>query len=147
MVLSIHRSYKIKYHPNGKEDPENVVEIDFTPPFKRIPIMKGLEEAIGVKLPKADTLNTEEAREFFDKLCVEKGVECPHPRTTTRLIDKLVGKFIEVNLLNPSFLTDHPQIMCPLAKYHRSEPGLTERFEVFCNYHEIVNAYTELNDP
>jgi lysyl-tRNA synthetase class 2 len=63
------------------------------------------------------------------------------------LIDKLVGEFIEVNCKNPTFLIDHPQIMSPLAKWHRTEEGLTERFELFINYHEIVNAYTELNDP
>eukprot|EP00434_Breviolum_minutum_P032341 symbB.v1.2.028600.t1/scaffold3045.1/size120917/5 len=49
--------------------------------------------------------------------------------------------------VNPSFITEHPQIMSPLAKWHRSKPGLTERFELFVNTKEICNAYTELNDP
>lgn len=147
MVYQIHGSHKIKYHPNGIEDKETVIEIDFTPPFRRIPMMKGLEEVLGIELPKGDALATDEARDFFDKLCKEKGVDCSNPRTTSRLIDKLVGHFIEVNCKNPTFLIDHPQIMSPLAKWHRSEPGLVERFELFCNYHELINAYTELNDP
>jgi lysyl-tRNA synthetase, class II len=147
MCFQIHGSHKIQYHPNGPEDKDNVIEIDFTPPFKRIPMMQGLEDAVGVPLPKGDELATEEARDFFDKLCKEKGVDCANPRSTSRLIDKLVGHFIEVNCKNPTFLIDHPQIMSPLAKWHRSEKGLVERFELFCNYHELINAYTELNDP
>ncbi|CAF1684068.1 unnamed protein product, partial [Rotaria sp. Silwood1] len=59
----------------------------------------------------------------------------------------LVGHFIEPHCLNPTFLCDHPQIMSPLAKYHRSIPDLTERFELFVRYKELCNAYTELNDP
>ena len=69
------------------------------------------------------------------------------PRSTARLIDKLVGEYIESDCKNPTFIIDHPAIMSPLAKWHRSEPGLTERFELFCNFHEVLNAYTELNDP
>jgi lysyl-tRNA synthetase class 2 len=76
MVYSIHGSYKIKYHPNGIEDSDNFIEIDFSPPFKRIPMMKGLEDVLGIKFPKNEDLASEEAREFFDKLCLEKGVEC-----------------------------------------------------------------------
>lgn len=147
MVYEIHGSYKIQYHPNGPEDKDNSIEIDFTTPWKRVPLMKGLEDVLGVSLPQGKELDTEEAREFFDKLCKEKGVECANPRTTSRLIDKLVGEYLEVNCKNPTFLMDHPQVMSPLAKWHRSEEGLTERFELFVNYHEIVNAYTELNDP
>ena len=94
-----------------------------------------------------EDLSTDEAREFFDKLCIEKNVECSNPRSTSRLIDKLVAEFIEIDCKNPTYLIDHPQIMSPLAKWHRSIKGLTERFELFVNYHELVNAYTELNDP
>lgn len=59
----------------------------------------------------------------------------------------MVGEFIEETCVNPTFITGHPQMMSPLAKYHRSIPGLCERFEAFVCKKEIVNAYTELNDP
>ncbi|KAL0928130.1 hypothetical protein M5K25_002370 [Dendrobium thyrsiflorum] len=59
----------------------------------------------------------------------------------------LVGHFLEETCVNPSFIINHPEIMSPLAKWHRSRPGLTERFELFINKHELCNAYTELNDP
>lgn len=147
MVYSIHGSYKIQYHPEGLENPDKVMEIDFTKPFRRIPMMKGLEEVLGITLPKNTELGTEESRIFFDNLCKEKGVECSNPRTTARLIDKLVGEYLESQCKNPTFIIDTPSIMSPLAKWHRSEPGLSERFELFCNYHEVINAYTELNDP
>jgi lysyl-tRNA synthetase class 2 len=112
-----------------------------------MPMMKSLEEVLGVKLPKNTELHTEESRIFFDKLCKEKNVDCSNPRTTSRLIDKLVGEFLESQCKDPCFITDTPALMSPLAKWHRSEPGLSERFELFCNYHEVINAYTELNDP
>lgn len=63
------------------------------------------------------------------------------------MLDKLVGEFIETQCINPSFIVGHPQVMSPLAKYHRSRPGLCERFEAFVATKEICNAYTELNDP
>jgi len=104
-----------------------------------------LEEKMQDKVP--ENLTTPEANAYLDALCKKHNVECTNPRTTARLLDKLVGHFLEVDCLNPTFITCHPQIMSPLAKYHRSEPGLSERFELFVNYHEICNAYTELNDP
>ncbi|CAJ0599423.1 unnamed protein product [Cylicocyclus nassatus] len=146
MVMFIHGTYKIVYHPNGP-GVEPAMEIDFTPPFKRVNMYEGLEKALGVKLPSPDTLKTEESREFFDKLCRDKNVECVAPRTTARLLDKLVGEFLESTFISPTFLIGHPQIMSPLAKWHRSVPGLTERFELFAATREIANAYTELNDP
>ena len=109
MVKHITGSFKIKYHPqDDPSDPEKVYEIDFTPPFRRIPMMKGLEEALGVKMPKGKDLATEESRAFFDKLCVEKNVDCPAPRSTSRLIDKLVGEFLENQCISPAFIIDHP---------------------------------------
>jgi len=148
MVKSIHGSFKIPYHPqDDPNNPDKVYEIDFTPPFKRIPMMKGLEDVLGMELPKGKDLATEEARALFDKICVDRDVECSHPRSTARLIDKLVGEFLESQCVSPAFIIDHPQLMSPLAKWHRVEEGLTERFELFCNKNEVINAYTELNCP
>lgn len=143
MVLSITGSYKIKHTPESGEP----FEIDFSPPFKRLPMMASLEKVLKIKMPPNDQLETEASRQFFDDLVKSKGIECKAPRSTARLIDKLVGEFLESQCKNPTFITDTPILMSPLAKWHRSEKGLSERFELFCNYHEIINAYTELNDP
>lgn len=62
-------------------------------------------------------------------------------------LQQLVGSFIEDSIINPTFIIDHPQVMSPLAKWHRSKKGLTERFELFVAKKEVCNAYTELNDP
>ncbi|XP_059849087.1 lysine--tRNA ligase isoform X1 [Hypanus sabinus] len=145
MVKSITGSYKITYQPEGPEGQS--YEIDFTPPFKRLSLTADLEKILGEKFPSPDQFGTEETRKFFDDLCVRKDVECPPPRSTARLLDKLVGDFMEVTCINPTFICDHPQIMSPLAKWHRSFKGLTERFELFVMKKEICNAYTELNDP
>jgi len=145
MVKSMFGSYKVKYHPEGPEGPE--WEVDFTPPFRRLRMFPDLEKATGDKFPKPDQLHTEEARLALDKLCVKHNVDCSAPRTAARLLDKLVGEFLEEASLNPTFITEHPQVMSPLAKWHRSEPGLTERFELFVCKKEVCNAYTELNDP
>ncbi|XP_026866815.2 lysine--tRNA ligase isoform X1 [Electrophorus electricus] len=145
MVKHITGGYMVTYHPEGSEG--EAYEIDFTPPFRRVSMTHDLEKEMGVKFPAPDTYDTDETRKFFDELCVQKGVECPPPRTTARLLDKLVGEFLEVTCINPTFICDHPQIMSPLAKWHRSQKGLTERFELFVMKKEICNAYTELNDP
>ncbi|XP_059140639.1 lysine--tRNA ligase-like isoform X2 [Physella acuta] len=145
MVKQLTGGYKITYHPDGP-DTEGY-EIDFTPPFKRIPMIPALEEAMNVKFPPATELQTESARKFFDELAIKNGVECPPPRTTARLLDKMVGHFIEDKIISPTFIIEHPEIMSPLSKWHRSVPGLTERFECFVMHREIVNAFTELNDP
>lgn len=127
-----------------KED-GSILKIDFATPWKRVPMMEELENKLGEKLP-AD-LESEEANKWLDAQCTKHKVDCRAPRTTSRLIDKLVGHFIEVDMINPTFLIEHPQLMSPLAKYHRSKPNVTERFELFINAKEFANAYTELNDP
>ncbi|KAG0232003.1 lysyl-tRNA synthetase [Actinomortierella wolfii] len=145
MVKAITGGTKITFHPQGKEGP--AYEIDFTPPFRRINMIEYLEEKLNIKFPPADTLHTPEATKFLSDLCDKHQVECGAPRTSARLLDKLVGEFIEVECINPTFIMGHPQMMSPLAKAHRSIPGLCERFECFIATKEIANAYTELNDP
>nr|CAD7434561.1 unnamed protein product [Timema monikensis] len=145
MVKSIYGTYKVLYHPDGPEG--EGVEIDFTPPFKRMAMFPSLEEVLNVKMPAPDKLGTPEAAKFLSDLCEKHGVECPPPRTAARLLDKLVGEFLEEKCISPTFICDHPQVMSPLAKWHRSIPGLTERFELFVMKKEVCNAYTELNDP
>eukprot|EP00794_Sanderia_malayensis_P019168 gene19167-21089_t len=147
MVKHITGGYKITFHPDATDsDKGKSVEIDFTPPFKRLNMMKDLEKALGISFPEMD-LSSPEANKYFDDLCVNHHVDCTNPRTTARLLDKLVGDFLESQCLNPTFICDHPQIMSPLAKWHRDVKGLTERFELFVCHKEICNAYTELNDP
>jgi lysyl-tRNA synthetase class 2 len=145
MVKAVTGGYKIVYHPEGEGEGKRAVEIDFTPPFRRVPMIGGLEAALGVKLP--EDLATAEARDFLDAQCAKHGVKCGAPRTTARLLDKLVGHFLEEGITHPTFITEHPIIMSPLAKAHRSNPFLTERFELFVLTKEICNAYTELNSP
>jgi lysyl-tRNA synthetase class 2 len=143
MVKAIHGSYKITLHPEeGKE-----VEIDFTPPFRRIRMLPDLEKELGVSLGSYENLGTPESNRQLSDLCTKHGVECPPPKTTARMLDKLVGHFLEEQCISPTFIIDHPQVMSPLAKYHRKEKGLTERFELFVLKREVCNAYTELNDP
>jgi len=143
MVREICGSYKVQYHANGPDaDP---IEVDFTPPWPRFPMIATLEKKLGVTIPK--DLYSDETNAFLVKLCADNNVACPPPTTTARLLDKLVGDFIEPDCINPSFICDHPQVMSPLAKWHRGFPGLTERFELFVNGREVCNAYTELNDP
>jgi len=104
-----------------------------------------LEKILKVTIPRP--YSSEETRHFLIKLCADNDVQCGHPQTTARLLDKLVGNYLESQCTHPTFICDHPAIMSPLSKYHRSEPELTERFELFINQREVCNAYTELNDP
>ncbi|KAH7542422.1 hypothetical protein FEM48_Zijuj02G0071900 [Ziziphus jujuba var. spinosa] len=143
MVKELTGGYKIKYHANGLD--KDPIEIDFTPPFRRIDMIEELEKLANLNIPK--DLSSDEANKYLKEACLKYEIKCAPPETTTRLLDKLVGHFLEETCVNPAFIINHPEIMSPLAKWHRSKPGLTERFELFVNKHELCNAYTELNDP
>ena len=147
LVLKLKGSYVIDYHSDGPDAPPT--RIDFTPPWRRISMVDALEAALGEKMPGSATgqLETPEVNAWLLAQCAKHGVTCPPPTSTARLLDKLVGEFLESQCINPGFICDHPQLMSPLAKYHRTKPGMTERFELFVNCRELVNAYTELNDP
>ena len=92
MVKSIHGSYKVTYHPDGVEA-GNPVEVDFTPPFKRLYMFPALEEILKVKLPSPTELSTPEATKQLSDLCVKHEIECPPPRTAARLLDKVWWSF------------------------------------------------------
>ncbi|KAI0338230.1 lysyl-tRNA synthetase [Trametopsis cervina] len=139
-------STTLKYYPEGKTS-DKVYELEFQRPWKRYDMIGTLEEKLGVKFPPGETLHTDEANQFLRELCKKHNVDCSEPRTNARLLDKLVGEFIEPLCISPAFIVGHPQVMSPLAKYHRSRPGLCERFEGFMCGKEFCNAYTELNDP
>jgi lysyl-tRNA synthetase class 2 len=142
-------STTIKYHPDGNAGQEGARELvlDFKRPWKRYDMITTLEEKLGVTFPPGDQLHTDETNKWLRELCKKHNVDCSEPRTNARLLDKLVGEYIEPLCISPAFIVGHPQIMSPLAKWHRSRPGLCERFEGFMCGKEFCNAYTELNDP
>jgi lysyl-tRNA synthetase, class II len=117
-------------------------EIDWSAPWRR----ETLAGAIGSRA-KIDIL----ANRTFESLSAatrEQGHDVPeNEETWGQLVDHLLSKFVEPELTQPTFLMDYPVEISPLAKRHRSEPGLTERWEAFAGGMEIANAFTELNDP
>ncbi|PKS11478.1 hypothetical protein jhhlp_003242 [Lomentospora prolificans] len=127
---------------HGKE-----FEINWEAPWRRIDMIPELEKVTGEKFPPGEQLHTAETNEFLQKVLKKMNVECTPPLTNSRMIDCLVGEFLESQCISPTFIVGHPQVMSPLAKYHREFPGLCERAEVFVATKEIANFYTELNDP
>ncbi|TEB18115.1 lysine-tRNA ligase [Coprinellus micaceus] len=142
-------STKIVFHPDGNKGQEGArqIELDFQRPWKRYDMITTLEEKLRVKFPPGEELHTAETNKWLRELAAKHNVECSEPRTNARLLDKLVGEYIEPLCQSPAFIVGHPQVMSPLAKWHRSRPGLCERFEGFMCGKEFCNAYTELNDP
>jgi lysyl-tRNA synthetase class 2 len=134
IIKSVHGKLQIKF---GKH------MIDFSKKFKVIDMIPTLEEKLKTKFP--EYLDTNDANDFLVKLCKDCNIDCPVP-TTSRLLDKLVGKYIEPECVNPTFIINHPVAMSPLAKPHRDNKFLTERFELFIAEMELCNAFTELND-
>ncbi|KAK2761779.1 lysyl-tRNA synthetase [Arachnomyces sp. PD_36] len=143
LVKHITGGYETAFHTQSGE----VYNVNWKAPWKRVEMIPALEEATGEKFPPGTELHTQETNDFLKKVLKKVNVECTPPLTNARMLDKLVGEFIEETCVNPTFITGHPQMMSPLAKYHRDNPGLCERFEAFVCKKEIVNAYTELNDP
>merc|ERR1712224_295356 len=147
MVKQIHGSYTVDFVPMGATEP---VTLDFSPPWPRYPMVETIEEKSGLKIPRCFG---DECRDYMDKEVAKLEKElneviCEAPRTTARLLDSLAAHYVEgLMTTKPGFITEHPQIMSPLAKYHRSKAGLTERFELFIMGKELANAYTELNNP
>ncbi len=122
---------------------ESVVDgqtISFKAPFRRLPILEAIKEKTGYDL---DGKTEDEIREICQKL----DVEIDETMGKGKLIDELFGAYCEGTYIQPTFITDYPVEMSPLTKKHRTNPGLTERFELMVNGKELANAYSELNDP
>jgi lysyl-tRNA synthetase class 2 len=116
-------------------------ELDFSKPFRRLPFFDALKEKTGKD--KEFFLDQDKARNFAKEVGIPKAEELTH----LKLLDKLFEHFIEDDLIQPTFVIDFPKILSPLAKTHRNDPDLVERFELIVNKQELANAYTELNDP
>ncbi|RMA97829.1 lysine--tRNA ligase [Hydrogenothermus marinus] len=116
-------------------------ELDFEKPFRRLRFFDALKEKTGKD--KEFFLDEDKAREFAKELNIPKAESLTH----SKLLDKLFEHFIEEDLIQPTFVIDFPKVLSPLAKTHREDEDLVERFELIVNKKEIANAYTELNDP
>ena len=120
-----------------------VVGVDgFEPPWKRETLGGSIASRTGIDVYAHRDVSSLRAA------VVAAGLDpAEHETTWPRLVDHLLSKYVEPELVEPTFLFDYPVELSPLAKLHRSEPGLVERFEAFAGGMEIANAFTELNDP
>ncbi|MGY8919953.1 MAG: lysine--tRNA ligase [Flavobacteriales bacterium] len=115
-------------------------EIEFKAPYPRVPILSAIEIHTGIDVSEMDE---NELRLTASKM----GIEVDDSMGIGKLIDEIFGEKCEKKFIQPTFITDYPKEMSPLTKEHRSNPKLTERFELIINGNEIANAYSELNDP
>jgi len=115
-------------------------QIDLTPPWRRLPLLDSIKEYAG-----ADVANKSE--EEIRKIASDLNVKEDLSRSKGKLIEAIFETLVQPNLIQPTFITDYPIEMSPLAKKHREKEGLTERFELFLGGCEMGNAFSELNDP
>jgi len=114
--------------------------INFQRPWKRYTMYEAIEHFTGIDISKMDEVTMAETAKKL-------GVEVDKSMGRGKLIDEIFGEKCEGQLIQPTFITDYPVEMSPLAKKHREHAGLVERFEAICNGKEICNAFSELNDP
>jgi len=114
------------------------VEIDLAPPWRRVTLRDAIKERTGVDLAE---------RPSREELARAMGSEPDAAEGWGKLVDGVLSKLVEPELLQPTFVLDYPVELSPFAKRHRSAEGLVERFEAFVGGVEISNAFTELNDP
>ena len=115
-------------------------EISFKAPFRRLTMTDAIREKTGYDI-------TGQSEEQLREACKRLEVEIDDTMGKGKLIDAIFGQYCEEELIQPTFIMDYPCEMSPLCKRHRSNPDLTERFELFVNGKELCNAYSELNDP
>jgi lysyl-tRNA synthetase class 2 len=116
--------------------------LDFTPPFARLSFVEGIRERTGLDIRTA-------AEPALRAKLIASGVSREEAESSAggKLQDEVFQRFVEPQLVQPTFVVDYPKALSPLARVHREDPALTERFELFVNGKEIANAFSELNDP
>jgi len=132
---------KVCLEINGKTKIEyDSKEIDFKAPYDRISMFDAIKKFTGYDISSMDEIE-------LRSVCNDMSIEVDDSMGEGKLIDAIFGSKCEKNFINPTFIIDYPKSMSPLTKEHRSNPNLTERFELIINGMEIANAYSELNDP
>ena len=114
--------------------------ISFKRPWKRYTMYEAIAHFTGIDITEMDEIALATTAKGL-------GIHVDNTMGRGKLIDEIFGEHCEGKLIQPTFITDYPVEMSPLAKKHRSKPGLVERFEAICNGKEICNAFSELNDP
>jgi lysyl-tRNA synthetase class 2 len=118
----------------------DLVDLNFAKPFRRLSMFDAIKEYANF-----DVEGKSEAE--LIAFCKSNRIDIDDSMGVGKLIDSIFGAMVEKHLVQPTYITDYPIEMTPLAKKHRSKAGLVERFELYVNTKEIANAYTELNDP
>jgi lysyl-tRNA synthetase class 2 len=115
--------------------------VDLAPPWQRVELRQGLIDSTGIDIEAHKT------QESLAALMQEKGLKPKPGAPRGKLIDALIGDFLEPNFIQPTFLYNYPRDISPLAKNKPEDPAIVERFEGFVGGMELCNAFTELNDP
>ncbi len=115
-------------------------EINFEGPYEKLTMYESIQKFTGIDV---SAMTEDELK----ATCKSLNIEIDDSMGRGKLIDEIFGEKVEANLIQPTYITDYPIEMTPLAKKHRSKDGLVERFELFVMGKEIANAYSELNDP
>jgi len=132
---------KICLDVNGTTEVKvNETTISFKAPFKRVTMIDAIKDFTGINISNMDEIALRD-------VCKQLDIDADDTMGKGKLIDEIFGEKCEGNYIQPTFITDYPIEMSPLCKRHRSNPELTERFELMVNGKELCNAYSELNDP
>jgi lysyl-tRNA synthetase class 2 len=131
VAIAIHGKSKVKVGDH---------EIEFSGPYEKLSMYQSIEKFTGIDVSEMD-------EDTLRSTCKKLDIEVDPSMGRGKLIDEIFSEKVEEFLIQPTYITDYPIEMTPLAKKHRSQKGLVERFELFVMGKEIANAYTELNDP
>jgi lysyl-tRNA synthetase class 2 len=131
VAMDLHGTTQVKVGENT---------IDFQRPWKRFTMFEAIQHFTGIDISEMDETQLRETAHKLD-------VPVDETMGKGKLIDEIFGETCEHKLIQPTFITDYPVEMSPLAKKHRDKEGLVERFEAICNGKEICNSFSELNDP